>query len=576
MTSDPLLKRIFNEHMRPYTKRFLKAACFMVLGALATAALPFLLQPVFDEVFQNPTLNKLIFFCSAIFMSFVIKGASSYGEAVIMTSTGQKIISDIQKRLFRHYMKADLNFFHSNNSGDLISRFTQDVTLMRNAVATTMVGLGKDLITLLCLVGLMFYRDWILASFAFFILPSVAIPVAKLGRKMKKVTHSTQEETGHFLSYLSQIFQGIRVVKTYRQESYETKKAAQRIDAIYELICKTTRARSAVHPVVESLGGLAISVVIAYGGWQVIESARTTGEFMSFVAALILAYEPIKRLSQLNSNIQEGLGAAQRVFDILDTKPRIESKPQRDDHISLKGNINFKDVTFSYNQDTVVLDKLSFDVEKGHSIAFVGPSGAGKSTIINLIPRFFDIQSGNILLDNHDIQSLSIPNLRDHIALVSQEISLFNRSIFDNISYANHRATKEQVIEAAKKAAAHDFIEKLPNGYNTLVGENGVMLSGGQRQRLSIARALLKDAPILLLDEATSALDTESEKQIQKALKNLMKGRTTIIVAHRLSTITHVDQIYVIDQGRILEQGTHDSLLKNSILYKSLWEKQYH
>jgi subfamily B ATP-binding cassette protein MsbA len=579
-----LVRRLLKEFILPYKTKLLWAFLFMVLGALATSALPYSLKPVFDDVFIKAETGMLVAVCGLVLGAFIVKGASSYGESVLMTFVGQKIISDIQKKLFAHLMDADLAFFHNTPSGELLSRFTNDVTLMRNAMATTLIGLGKDALTLIFLVCLMFYMDPTLAGIAFIVFPTAILPLLKIGRRMRKVTHKTQDQHAVLTNQLTQIFQGIRVVKAYGMEHKESAYINTIIDNIFHLIYKTTRTRSASHPIVEGLGGCAIVAVIAYGGYQVMHHNRTAGDFMAFLASLLLVYEPLKRLSNLNANLQEGLAATARVFHMLDQQPTIVSAENDNPLTDKKGHIVFKDVSFQYSKDTGrkssnkhsidVLKNLSIEAKPGQTIALVGASGAGKSTIINLIPRFYDIMGGAITIDGIDIRDVSLADLRQQIALVSQEISLFDRSIADNIAYSEKAFSMDEIVDAAKRAAAHEFIEKLPDGYQTHVGENGVKLSGGQRQRIAIARAMLKDAPILLLDEATSALDTDSERQIQDALSRLMSGRTTILVAHRLSTVVDADWIYVLEKGQCVEQGRHDDLLIQNGVYAGLWQKQ--
>jgi subfamily B ATP-binding cassette protein MsbA len=570
-----LVSRLMREYIAPYKAKLSLAFLFMVLVALATSAFPYMLKPIIDNGFANPDMSQLLWVCGAVFLAFIIRGAASYGESVVMTFVGQRIISDIQNSLFKHLMKADLAYFHKTPSGELLSRFTNDVNMMRNAMATTLISLGKDSITLVCLIVLMFERDPALAAIAFFAFPAAILPILKIGRRMRKVTHHTQDQHAILTNQLTQTFQGIRVVKAYNMETTESNRIEQQIDNVFHLIYKATRIRSASHPIMEILTGFAFVCVIAYGGWQVMGGTRTAGDFGSFVFALILVYEPLKRLSNLNASLQEGLAATLRVFQVLDMHPKIQNcdAPRTLTHVN--GHIEFRDVTFSYqNQKRIVLNQLSFEAKAGQTIALVGASGAGKSTIINLIPRFYDISQGDILVDGVNIKELDLNHLRQHIALVSQEIALFDRSIFDNIAYSEKSISMDEVVAAAKAAAAHEFIERLPNGYDTHVGENGVMLSGGQRQRIAIARAMLKNAPILLLDEATSSLDTDSERQIQDALSRLMKGRTTILVAHRLSTVVDADWIYVLDHGKLVESGGHHDLLKLDGVYARLWKKQ--
>jgi subfamily B ATP-binding cassette protein MsbA len=570
----PLATRLVHEHLAPYKYRFGQACFFMLLTAASTAALPFLLKPVMDDVFTSSDPKLLFTFCGAVLAAFVIKGFASYGETVTMTRIGQSIISDIQNRVLAHMMSLDLEYFHKRNSGELLSRFTNDVSLMRNSVATTVIGIGRDSFTLVFLVAVMFYQDWLLACLSFFIFPAAFLPIIRIGRRMRKVTFNAQEEIARFTKQLTQIFQGIRVIKAYSTENYEANRAKIQIEKIYKLVVKTSRVRSLSHPIIESMGGIAIISVIAYGGWQVMHHSRTIGEFMSFIAALILAYEPLKRLSNLNANLQEGLAAADRVFEIIDAKSTILSPVEAKRPAKVQGRIEYKDVHFAYGPKKKALDGISFVAQAGKCIALVGASGAGKSTIINLIPRFYDVNAGEIIVDDVNVKDWEISYLRKQIALVSQEIALFDLSVFENITYGCEDFLNEDVYSVAKSAAAHDFIEKLPQGYNTIVGENGVSLSGGQRQRLAIARAMLKKAPILLLDEATSALDTDSERHIQSALKKLMVGRTTIMVAHRLSTVIDADHIYVLDNGKIIESGSHQELLQLGKQYAHLWHRQ--
>jgi subfamily B ATP-binding cassette protein MsbA len=569
-----LIVRLLKEHVLEYKKNFFWALVCMIITALATSSLPYLLQPVFDEVFAKNNMNSLFLVTGSIFVCFILKGFSSYGESIIMTYIGQKIISDIQLRLFKRLMFSDLSFFQNNPSGELLSKFTNDVSLMRNAMTNTVIGLGKDTLTLIFLIGLMFYRDTTLAFIAFFVLPVVILPVINIGRKMRKITNSTQEKIGYFTYQLNQIFQNIKIVKANCREKYEIGRIGIEIQKIFDLIYKTAKVRSATHPIVESLAGLAIVLVIAYGGWQVMHGNRTTGEFISFIGALLLSYEPIKRLSNLNTNIQEGLAAASRVFKIIDSKSLIESEQNLKVIDNFKAEIQFKNVCFSYANHKKVMKNINFIAKSGSTVAFVGASGAGKSTLLTLLPRFYDVESGHICIDNVNIKDISLEFLRKNIALVNQETNLFDVSIKENVAYGNPLACEKDIVEACKMAFADEFIERMPDGYNTVIGENGLRLSGGQKQRIAIARAILKNAPILLLDEATSALDSESEQEVQNALQVLMKGRTTIVVAHRLSTIVNADIIYVMNHGEIVESGNHSDLLEAKGAYANLWRSQ--
>ncbi|MDR1288888.1 MAG: ABC transporter ATP-binding protein/permease [Holosporales bacterium] len=569
-----LTKRIWIEHIRSYRSHLCKAFCCMLVAAASTAAFPYFLKPAFDFIFQNHDKVDLIFFGICIFVSFIVKGMASYGESFIMTYIGQKIVFDIQERLFERLVKADLSFFNDHHSGDLLSRFSNDVALMRNAVSTTISGLGKELMTFIFLVGLMVYRDAVLAIFACVLFPSALIPIILLGRKMKKIVSYTQSSLGSFSSYLTQIFQGIRIVKAYNSEEMEVNRMRQKIADLLIPIMKSTKIKALLHPISECIAGIAIISVLIYGGMQVMDGYKTIGDLISFLGALLISYEPVRRLTQLSANAQEGLVAASRIFDIIDTEPAIRnsSTPIRiADQINI---IKFEGVSFRYGSSRTILDDISFEIKKGQTVAFVGRSGSGKSTLLNLIPRFHDTISGKILVDGTDIRDLDLISLRHQIALVTQENILFDASFYDNIAYGNREASNTEIIAAAKSALADDFIRKSEDGYQTLVGECGIRISGGQRQRIAIARAMLKNAPILLLDEATSSLDVDSEKSVQSALDTLMKNRTTIIVTHRLSSIVNADLIYVLEEGSIKESGTHHQLISLGGIYSALWQTQ--
>lgn len=574
-TSLSLVIRLWREHIKPYRWHVGGGIVCMALAAMTTAMLAKMLQPLFDDVFVARDETMLLYLALLVLGVFILKGISSFGESISMIYVGQKIIGDIQTRLFDHFIAADLAYFHARSSGELVSRFTNDVNFMRNAVTTALTGMGKDTLSILFLIGLMFYQDWILASLAFFVFPIAILPIVKIGKKMRKVSLYTQEEMGAFTILLHQVFQGMRVVKSYAMESYEQNRAHRLIHNLSRLNIKGGRVRAASHPIMETLGGIAIVIVILYGGTQVIAGNRTPGTFISFITALLLAYEPMKRLANLNANLQEGLAAAFRIFTAIDLKPTIVNSPQALTLEVKKGQIALKAVCFAYPNGKKALKNISLDIPAGQRIALVGPSGSGKSTLLNLIPRFYDVTSGAIMIDGIDIRKATLSSLRSQIALVSQEVILFDDTVKANIAYGRWGASEEEIVNAAKAAAAHNFIMHLPQGYDTLVGEQGIRLSGGQRQRLSIARAMLKNAPLLLLDEATSALDTESERQVQAALNRLMEGRTTVVVAHRLSTVVDADMIYVIEEGEVSEKGTHFQLLENNQTYARLVDLQF-
>ncbi|MBH71768.1 MAG: Lipid A export ATP-binding/permease protein MsbA [Alphaproteobacteria bacterium MarineAlpha6_Bin6] len=571
-----LIKRLIKEHVRPYFGKLLLAALCMAVVSAATATNAWLMQPVLDEVFLNKNAQLLLLVPIAVMTIAIVKGVASYGESIFMEYSGERIISDVRYRLFSHLMNADLNFFHNTSSGKLISRFTYDVGLLRASVSTALTGIAKDTMTLTFLVALMFYQDWFLAIIAFFVFPAAVLPILYIGRKIRKISTSTQHEIGSFASLLSQIFQSARYVKAYTMQKYEKKRAKKIVEDLFNLIYKSVRVRSRTRPILESLGGIAIALVIFYGGSKVISGTTTPGTFFSFITALLMAYQPLKRLANFNVNIQDGLAAADRIFQLLDQKPEISDKPNSKKYIHKKGEIEFKKVRFSYgSKSSHALNNINLKIPGGKTVALVGKTGAGKSTILNLIPRFYDTQKGLILVDKKDIKNYKIQSLREKIALVSQEVTLFDDTIRANIAYGNPNCSEKQLIEAAKKADAHEFIISFKNGYRSIVGEHGIQLSGGQRQKIAIARAILKDAPILLLDEATASLDSNSEKDIQKSLKKLMRNKTTLVIAHRLSTILDANLIYVIDNGKVLEKGNHKALMKNKGLYSKLYKLQF-
>jgi subfamily B ATP-binding cassette protein MsbA len=575
LPSRQLLGRLWRDHIRRYVPRLVAALCCMVLVAASTAAIAYVMKPVVDDIFVARDRDMLVLVALSILAIFMVKGLSTFGQTVLMTHVGQRVIADMQIRMFSHLMVADLAYFQRNHTGTLISRFTNDVNLLRGAASHVVIGIGKDLISLMFLIAVMFERDWLLAACSFFIFPLAIFPIVKIGRRMRRVSANTQTEWGRLTTLLDETFAGARHVKAYGMEAYESARATRAANLIFRLNLKAGVTRAFSHPIMETLGGTAVMGVVLYGGWQVIDGARTAGDLMSFITALLLAYEPMKRLAAMNANLQEGLAAAQRLYTVLDIAPRIVDAPDAKPLAVNKGEIVLDNVTFAYEPDKKAIDGISLDVPAGKTVALVGPSGSGKTTILNLIPRFFDVGVGAVRIDGQDVRAVTLQSLRDSIALVSQEICLFNDTIAANIAYGRPDASIEDIRRAADTAAATEFIEKLPKGFDTVVGERGLTLSGGQRQRIAIARALLKDAPILLLDEATSALDSESERVVQAGLEKLMEGRTTLVVAHRLSTITNADLIYALEDGRVVERGAHGELLAKGGVYARLYRIQY-
>jgi ATP-binding cassette, subfamily B, bacterial MsbA len=546
----------------------------MGIAAAATGAMAKAIEPIINELGKGRG-SSFAFGLGAVVMGlFFARGLATYFHTVIMNRIGQRIVTDVQQEMHRHLLGADLAFFHANASGNLISRITNDVAIMRSAVGECLTNSFKGGLTLLFLIGVMFYQDWRLSMAAFFVFPLTALFVSYAGKHLRRYSRKTQEEMGRFTSLLSQIFQGMRQVKGYGMETLEHDRVRGVTENIYKLAIKNFRVSALFDPMAELMSGIAITTVVLYGNWRINEGLTTTGALFSFIMAFILAFDPMRRAAKVNSQLQAGLAAAERVFQLLDTKPLIVDSPEARPLVTKDFGIGLHNVVFRYPDGTLALDRISIGVPHGKTVAIVGPSGAGKSTIINLIPRFYDVNEGGIAVGGVDIRTATLKSLRSHIALVSQETALFDDTVRANIAYGRQGAPDDEIIAAAQAASADEFIRALPNGYDTIVGEHGVKLSGGQRQRIAIARAMLRNAPVLLLDEATSSLDNESERAVQEALKRLQAGRTTVVVAHRLSTIVDADKIVVIEKGRIVEEGRHGDLLSLGGVYARLYGMQ--
>ena len=547
--------------------------CMLVVG-ITTSSLAFLVKPALDEIFLNKNADMLKFLPILVIALYLIKGLCSYGQTVLMNFIGQRAVTDLRSELYNHIQKQPLSFFTVNPTGELMSRITNDVRMIQSAVSEAIVSLFKDSFTLIGLVFVIFYRDWKLAIIAALVFPLTVYPITKFGRKMRKIATKTQVRMGSLSSLLQETITGTRIVKAFGMEDYEGKRFSKENESLFRLYMKSVSIKALSSPVMEFLGGLGIAAIVFYGGYQVINGTSTPGTFFSFLTALIMLYEPVKRLTNVNNTIQQGIAAAERVFDIIDRVPEIRNSENARELPRIRDKIEIRNVSFRYDNDFVLKD-INLQIRSNEVIAFVGMSGGGKTTLVNLIPRFYDVTQGHIFIDDHDTKDVTIESLRAQIAIVTQQTILFNDTIKNNIAYGDIRKTEEDIIRAAKSANAHRFIMNLPKGYDSVIGEQGTRLSGGERQRISIARALLKDAPILILDEATSSLDTESEKEVQEALENLMMGRTTLVIAHRLSTIANADRIVVLVNGEIVEEGTHDSLLKRQGEYFKLYNMQF-
>ena len=576
MTGTQILKRLFRDSIKPYSLRLFSSLFFMVIIALCTGATAWLLDPAIDKIFLDKDESMLLLIPIAIILTLLIKSIATFIQIVLLNGVAQNVIADTQIKLFKKIINADLAWLHKVHSAKIISNFLYDVTLLQDSVSSSLANGVKDVLTLICLLGVMYYQDWQLATISIIAFPLVGILTRRLGKRIKKASTESQEETGTLASILSENLDGTRIVKAYQQEDEEIEKLSKSVFRRMTKILKGANARGAASPFAEFLAGFGIAGALYYAGLRGLQGELALNEFVSFLGAMMLAFQPLRRIAQINATLQEGFAAAIRVFGLLDQKSLI-NEAQNAPNLSIgKSDITFEDVTLSYEgQINSALKGINLRIPHGKTTALVGPSGSGKSSILNLIPRFYDPDKGNVKIDNQDIKELTISSVRSSLALVSQEPVLFDMSIYDNILYGKPEASREKVIDAAKAAAAHEFISELPKKYETIVGEKGYSLSGGQKQRISIARAFLKNAPILLLDEATSSLDTESEHLVQNAISVLMKDRTTLVIAHRLSTIINSDQIIVLDSGSVAEIGTHEELLKKNGVYKKLYEREF-
>ena len=569
-----LVKRIFRTQIKKYIPELSVTFIFIILTSLTTAATAWLLDPAIKEIFINKNIKMLYLIPVAIVFTFVLKAFSIYGTRIMTIKVGIKIIKNIQTLMVKKFLLSDISHITKKHSGKYLSNFTNDSSVLFGVLTGVVVTLFKETFTLIALLGLMFYHDWQLSLLAVIMIPVAAFSSRNIGQKMGKKVHTSLEATDKFMKLLSEMIKGSWLIKIYQKEADELKKISLIIDERLKAAKKVEQIRLGAGPIMEIISATAIAIVVFFAGYRSMQGAITLGEFVSFLAALMLAYQPVRALAGINIGIQEGITAAIRIYEIIDQKNDIyhdENAPS----LKLKNaSIEFKNISFAYPDGTHALKNLSAKIEGGTKVGLVGVSGSGKTTFLNLIPRFFYLKYGSILIDNQNINDINLNSLRKEISLVSQDVILFDDTIKANILYGNAFASNEEIIKACKFAAAQDFVEKLPNKYETIIGENGIKLSGGQKQRLSIARAMLKNSSIILLDEATSSLDSESESVIQHAIENLTKNKTTIIIAHRLSTVMNCDKILVFENGKIIEEGKHEFLVNNSSTYKKLYEKQ--
>ena len=575
MTGYQILSRLFKDSVKPYSLKLSSSFFFMIITALSTGLTAWILDPAIKMIFLDKNTQMLTIIPIAIIITLLIKGISTYWQTAILTDVGQRIIADTQIKMFSKITYSDLAWVQKNHSGKIISNFLYDVTLLQDSVSNSLANGVRDILTLICLIAVMYYQDWRLATVSLIAIPLVALLSKKLGKRMKKASTEGQVETGILATLLSENLDGTRVVKAYQQEEREIQKVSLSIYKRMHLIIKGIKTRAAASPFSEFLAGFGIAAALYYAGVRGIQGELALNEFVSFLGAMMLSFQPLKRLSAISTSIQDGFAAAVRIFNLMDQESYIKEVDNANQLAITNGKIEFKDVSLSYeNNKNLAISNISLIIEPGTTTALVGPSGAGKSSCLNLIPRFYDPSNGSIEIDEQNIKHLTLDSLRSCISLVSQEPKLFDVSIKENISYGNISASYNEIVDASKSAAAHEFIMSLPNQYETIVGEKGFSLSGGQKQRISIARAFLRDAPILLLDEATSSLDNESENLIQIAIKKLMQNRTTIVIAHRLSTIIDANKIAVFDSGKIAEIGTHQELIKSNGIYSNLYKKE--
>ena len=570
-----IYKRLYNDYSKKFIYKIFLAAFFAILVAASTSATAWLLDPAIKKIFIEKDQSLIFIIPLAIITAFSVKGIALYSAKVIMIGVAEEIKKILQSQMIKTLIRADTQLIDQKHSGKFISNLTYDVSHITNLLSSAILSLFKDSLTLTGLLIVMFFQNWKLSLIAIVMIPLASIAAKTFGKRMGKVVTEAQEKSGFLNAYLIELFKNHRLIKIFQKEAYEGKKADEHLEQLKNKNKKINIVLVRLSPIMETLTGIMIAILIFYSGKLILKNEIDINNFFSFLAAMMLAYQPVRSLSSLNIVLNQGLSAAARILPIIDTKNKIVDQEDATEIKIINGSINFTNVNFKYNQNEKnVLKNININISGGKMTSLVGHSGSGKSTILNLIPRLYDIESGDISVDNQSIYNLKIESLRSKISLVSQDTTLFDDTIKNNIGYAKHNASDEDIINASKFSYSHEFIEKLPNKYETIIGENGIRLSGGQKQRLSIARAMIKKSPIILLDEATSSLDAETESKIQDALKILTKNKTTIVIAHRLSTVLNSDQIYIIDSGNVVANGKHDELLNNSKLYKNFYEKQ--
>ena len=575
MENKIILKRLYNDYTKKFLPKILLSVFFSLIVAGSTAAIAWLLDPAIKKIFIDKDEKLILIIPVAIILAFSLKGGSLYFAKTILIRTAQEITKIIQMQVMRSLITADTEVIDKKHTGKFISHLTFDVSLISRLVSNVILNLTKDSFTLIGLLIVMFYQNWKLAFFAIIMIPLATIAARSLGKRIGKVTVEAADRTGELSTYLIEIFKNHKMIKIFQKEKYEFGRTERFINNLKDKVIKIETVLVRASPIMETLTGLMIALLIFYSGKLIMSGELGLNNFFSFLAAMMLAYQPVRSLATLNMSLNQGLAAARRILPLIDIENKIKELENAKELKISKGEIKFEKVKFKYNKDEgEVLNDIDIFIEGGEMTSLVGHSGAGKSSLLNLIPRFYDRDDGDIKIDNQSIYKTKIRSLRSNISLVAQDITLFDDTIRNNILYANPDASNEELNEAAKFSYSKEFIEKLPNKFETLIGENGIRLSGGEKQRISIARAMLKKSSIILLDEATSSLDSDTETKIQEAIKLLTNNKTTLVIAHRLSTIKNSKKIYVIDDGRIVADGNHEHLLKNSVIYKNFYEKQ--
>ena len=575
MTNFQIIKRLFKTYTKNYVNKILISVFFSLLVAGSTSAIAWLLDPAIEKIFIEKNQSLILIIPGLVILAFATKGISMYLAKVIMIRVAHDVQKNIQSDMLNSLVKADTKLIDKKHSGKIISHLTLDVSLITNLVSTGLLNLTKDTLTLIGLLGVMFYQNWKLTLIALIMIPLASFFARNLGKRMGKVTTELQEKAGDLTIYLFEIFKNHKLIKIFQKENYEDKRSDKFLNELKEKSIKTNIVLVRASPIMETLTGIMIAGLIFYSGKLIISNEIAINNFFSFLAAMMLAYQPVRSLATLNISINQSLSASKRVLPIIDHKNEIFEKNLDQELKIVQGDIDFKNVNFKYDtKEDSALNLINLKIKGGKMTSLVGYSGAGKSTILNLIPRYYDCNSGDILVDKQSIYKSKLSSLRKNISLVSQDVTLFDDTIKNNIAYADLNASEDEIKKVAKLSFADNFIQKLPDKYDTLIGENGLRLSGGEKQRISIARAMLKKSKIILLDEATSSLDAETENKIQQALSILIKDRTAVVIAHRLSTILNSDSIYVINNGKVIENGTHSELLSNSEIYKKFYQKQ--